>query len=351
MIQGIAWSCDVYFYQIGGGNPNISPQALRPGGLGIEDLFRYGTAVGIGSELGIELPFEVTGRMPDPAWKRRNHGESWSTGDTYNAAFGQGYVTVTPLQLINAVAALINGGTLYQPTLIHDFLDESGETVRPFTPQVIRTVSLDSVGPDDDLVLLLVEDMIMKGPSSLVCTCESDSRYYDPLRCDPQGYRNEVDINPDEFITEMRQYRIHVPLGYTFNGAVCQPIRFNENYQPAFISADSLAYIKEGMRAAVTIEGGTARLAQQNIPSVNIAGKTGTAEYCDDIAAPLGLCVQGAWPSHAWFVAYGPIEEPEIMVQAFVYNGGEGSQVALPIVVKVMNAYFDLKSQREGASP
>ena len=70
MINGIAWSCDVYFYQIGGGNPNLSAQTIRPGGLGINDLFRYGTAFGIGSELGIELPFENPNRMPDPDWKR-----------------------------------------------------------------------------------------------------------------------------------------------------------------------------------------------------------------------------------------------------------------------------------------
>ena len=109
------------FYQIGGGNPNLSPQTIRPGGLGVEDLFRYGTAFGIGSELGIELPFENPARMPDRDWKRLNEGESWSTGDTYNAAFGQGYVNVTPLQLINSVAATVNGGVLYQPTIVREF--------------------------------------------------------------------------------------------------------------------------------------------------------------------------------------------------------------------------------------
>jgi len=74
MVQAIAQSCDVYFYQVGGGNPEVSEAALRPGGLGINDLYRYATAFGVGSELGIELPSESAGRMPDPDWKRRTEG-------------------------------------------------------------------------------------------------------------------------------------------------------------------------------------------------------------------------------------------------------------------------------------
>lgn len=348
MIEGIAFSCDVYFYQIGGGNTNISPQVLKPGGLGIDNLFRYATALGIGSELGVELPFEVAGRMPDRDWKRRNLGESWSTGDTYNAAFGQGYVLVTPLQLIASVAALANGGTFYQPTIIREFLDESGNIISGFEPHVMRTVNIDNWPSNEPLVLFLLEDMIMKGPSSLACVCEPDSPYYDPLRCDPIGYRNTVNISQDPFLQDIRQYRVHIPLNYVFNGQVCQPIRFNESYRPAFISTENIRLVEEGMRAAVTIEGGTARAAQENLPNITVAGKTGTAEYCDNIAQPLGLCVPGQWPSHAWFIAYAPYDNPEIIIIAFVYNGGEGSRVALPIVSKTMEAYFRLKSEREG---
>jgi len=87
------------------------------------------------------------------------------------------------------------------------------------------------------------------------------------------------------------------------------------------------------------------------LPYVAVAGKTGTAEYCDEIAGPLGLCRPGNWPAHAWFTAYAPYENPEIMVMAFVYNGGEGSAVALPIVVETLEAYLRLKNSRgEGDS-
>lgn len=349
LIQSIAFSCDVYFYQVGGGNQDISTQVLREGGLGITDLFRYSTATGIGSELGVELPFEAAGRMPDQDWKRRNYGENWSTGDTYNAAFGQGYVTTTPLQLLNQVAAIINNGTLYQPTLVREFFDEEGNVIVPFEPQVLRTVNPTEVGIGEPLTLMLLEDMLMYGPTSLACTCESTSAWYDPFRCDPDGYRNIVNLGtglePDE-----REYRIHTPINYTFNGQVCQPLRFtsaDNQYSPAFINDAALELTRIGMREVIVAEGGTGAPAALDEIGVLVGGKTGTAEYCDDIAQPLGYCVPGQWPSHAWYVGYGPIEEPEIAVIAFVYNGGEGSFMALPLVRETMRSYFELQAQRE----
>ncbi|MCY4061325.1 MAG: penicillin-binding protein 2 [Chloroflexi bacterium] len=349
MIRGISWSCDVYFYQIGGGNPNLSSQTIRPGGLGIDDLFRYGTAFGIGSELGIELPFENPNRMPDPDWKRRNQGESWSTGDTYNAAFGQGYVNVTPLQLISSVAATINGGVLYQPTVIREFLDEERQVIEGFQPKVLRTINRDLMNPGEELTLLLLEDMLMKGESSLACVCEPNSAWYDPFRCDPDGYRNTVDLNPDPGIEDLQTYRIHIPLNYSFNGSVCQQVRFrtvNTPYIPPFVTAGTLDLVREGMREAVIGEGGTAQPA--TLPFVEVAGKTGTAEYCDDNAWALNLCVPGQWPAHAWYTGYAPYDEPEVIILAFVYNGGEGSQVALPIVRRTMAEYYRLKVERDG---
>ncbi len=350
MTRGIAWSCDVYFYQIGGGNPNLSALTIRPGGLGIDDLFRYGTAFGIGSELGIELPFENPNRMPDPDWKRRNEGESWSTGDTYNAAFGQGYVNVTPLQLINSVAASINGGVLYQPTIVREFLDEERQIIDAFAPKVLRTINRELLGAGEELTLLLLEDMLMKGSASLACVCEPNSQWYAPSRCDPVGYRNTADLNPDPTVEDLHSYRIHIPLNYSFNGSVCQPVRFRapgEPYIPPFVSAKSLDLVREGMRAAVVAEGGTAQPAA--LPFVEVAGKTGTAEYCDDHAWARNLCVPGQWPAHAWYTGYAPYDAPEIIILAFVYNGGEGSQVALPIVRKTMEEYFRLKDERAAA--
>ncbi|MEQ8673561.1 MAG: penicillin-binding transpeptidase domain-containing protein [Aggregatilineales bacterium] len=344
MRGAIANSCNVYFYQVGGGSPGLSAERLRPEGLGIDDLFRYATALGIGSYTGVELYGEVATRMPDPDWKRRIAGENWSTGDTYNAAFGQGFLNVTPLQLINSVAGLVNNGTIYQPTLIREFLDGEGNVIEPFEPQVMRNVNLEGIPEDQPIRLHMLEDMIIQGPNSLTCYCEPSSDFYNANRCNPDSYINRVDINPAQFEEEWRDYTVFVP--DTFNFAftsICDSLRFDSNYTPAFLSTDTLQIVREGMRQTVVT--GTAGGA--NLPYVEVAGKTGTAEYCDNIAYPLGLCVQGAWPSHAWFNAYAPYSDPEILIIGFIYNAGEGSRNALPVVVETMDAYFRLQAERE----
>jgi penicillin-binding protein 2 len=99
--------------------------------------------------------------------------------------------------------------------------------------------------------------------------------------------------------------------------------------------------IRQGMRLAV-LEG-TLQKEFRNV-SIAVAGKTGTAEYCDEFANARNLCRPGSWPSHAWTVAFAPYENPEIAVVAFVYNGTEGSTVAGPIVRRVLEAYFELRA-------
>lgn len=100
-------------------------------------------------------------------------------------------------------------------------------------------------------------------------------------------------------------------------------------------------YAKEGMRDVVVY--GTAAKAMSNL-DIPSAGKTGTAEYCDDVAQEKGLCQRETWPFHAWYAGYAPYDDPEIVVIAFVYNGGEGASVAAPIVKRVLDAYFEMKA-------
>jgi penicillin-binding protein 2 len=113
IIKAIAESCDVYFYTVGGGHGEID-------GLGIENIEKYLKLFGWGQSLGIDLPGEKKGFIPSPSWKKEARNEDWYTGDTYNCSIGQGDITVTPLELTMAIAAIANGGKIFQPQLLNE---------------------------------------------------------------------------------------------------------------------------------------------------------------------------------------------------------------------------------------
>ncbi len=258
-LHGLAESCDVYFYKIGGGWPDENVT-----GLGIDNLGKWMRLFGFGDYTGIELPGEAKAFVPTRDWTRINYGENWSTGDTYNAAIGQGYVGVTPLQLLDAFNIIAANGNLYKPTLISKILDGQGNVITQTQPTLIRHLPL------SDETLRLVQE----------------------------GMRMAVTLQSDD---------------------------------PA----------KAGTLAGARSFGDTSPII--DVPGVNVAGKTGTAEYCDEIAWPKGLCVPGKWPAHAWTALYAPIEKPEITVIAFIYEGTEGSIAAGPVANDILRAYFELK--------
>ena len=283
-IGGIANSSNVYFYQLGGGDVDELGTGVPgevPEGLGICRLGTYARALGYGDYLGVELPEEADGIIPDPKWKRIAHGENWSTGDTYITSVGQGFVTATPLQILTSAATIANDGRLMQPTIIGNITNAEGEVIVPFEPEMKWDITVDPV----------IE--IYANPTS-AGGCEAKLT----------GETTTV----DPWVIEK---------------------------------------IQEGMRAAVTE--GTLEDVFENT-SIAVAGKTGTAEYCDTYANEKGLCIPGSWPSHAWTLAYAPYDNPEIAVVAFAYNGSEGASVAGPIVQRTIEAYFELKSIDSRAS-
>ena len=144
-VNGFAHSSDIYFYTLGGGNPNTGQR-----GVGPEAIYRYGSELGFGAKTGIDLPGEATGIMPSPEWKQRTFDEPWTIGNTYHASIGQGFVAVTPLQLLNAYAIVANGGTFYQPHLLKQVVDTKGAVVFTQEPKVVRKVSI----TPDNLTLL-----------------------------------------------------------------------------------------------------------------------------------------------------------------------------------------------------
>ncbi|MGB6421195.1 MAG: penicillin-binding protein 2 [Anaerolineales bacterium] len=143
-VHGLANSSNVYFYKLGGGYKNEIPD----GGLGICRLGTYAAALGYGDAPGVGLPDEQDGLIPDPTWKRINHAESWSSGDTYISSVGQGYVLSTPLQVLLSAAIIANDGKFMQPTLVRDVLDSEGNIVQPFEPVLKWDVTTDPIIQD-----------------------------------------------------------------------------------------------------------------------------------------------------------------------------------------------------------
>jgi penicillin-binding protein 2 len=288
-VHGLANSSNVYFYKLGGGYQNEIPE-----GLGICRLGTYAQALGYGDAPGVYLPDEEEGLIPDPRWKRINHAESWSSGDTYIASVGQGYVLATPLQVLLSAATIANDGKLIQPTLIREVLDTEGNVVPRWRTTDGRIVSAPEPGA---------------------------------IQISPFTPNMKWDLTKDAVIQEFGET--------TIRG--CEPIPG----QKKTIAPWVFQTLREGMRLAVTE--GTLKDRFEG-STISAAGKTGTAEYCDKYAQAQNRCIPGNWPTHAWTVGFAPYENPEIAVIAFVYNGGEGSSVAGPIVRRVLEAFFELKT-------
>lgn len=110
--NALVHSCDVYFYTIG----------QR---MGIDVMAEFGKDFGLGKATGVELPSERSGIMPSTAWKQKAKNEQWLPGETISAAIGQGYVTVTPLQMASLVGTVANDGVNYRPRLVQAVMDRT----------------------------------------------------------------------------------------------------------------------------------------------------------------------------------------------------------------------------------
>jgi penicillin-binding protein 2 len=86
--------------------------------LGIDRIHSYLGQFGFGALTGIDLHGESAGLLPSRDWKRGRYGEAWYPGETVIAGIGQGFNVVTPLQLANALATLVNGGQRLEPRLL-----------------------------------------------------------------------------------------------------------------------------------------------------------------------------------------------------------------------------------------
>jgi penicillin-binding protein 2 len=184
------------------------------------------------------------------------------------------------LQVLTSLSTISNGGKVMWPHFVKEVLDGEGNVIESIEPCVLWDISDNITTPAEEIGV----------------NCSSM----------PESVRPEYLVSPDRYV------------------------------EPWIIEK-----VQEGLLMVVT-EGTAEKYAQ--LEAISSAGKTGTGEFCDEVARDKGLCIPGNWPTHSWYTAYAPFENPEIAVVAFVYNGGEGAVTAGPIVRQVMEAYFAFKS-------
>ena len=127
--QAIAQSCNVYFYNV----------AMR---VGIEEIAKTAREFGIGEIQGLRLCEEARGLVPTPKWKKEVKGERWYLGNTIQAGIGQGMITATPLQILQMVSAVANGGRLLRPMVVKEIRAPGGDVVERCQVETIREISL-----------------------------------------------------------------------------------------------------------------------------------------------------------------------------------------------------------------
>jgi len=227
--QAIAQSCDVYFYDL----------AHK---LTIDRLHDFAAQFGFGTPTGIDNTHERGGVMPSRDWKRKTKKMAWFPGETLSTGIGQGYVSVTPLQLAVATATMANRGERFEPRLVK------------------------SVAGHD----------------------------------------------------------VPVPEATHMN-----------------VPAEWWNVVIDGMQEVVHGERGTAKGIGKGM-QYHMAGKTGTAQvvgYAQGIkydASQVALRRR----DHAWFIAFAPVEDPQIALAILVENGEHGASAAAPIARKIADAYL-----------
>jgi len=135
--RAIVESCDVFFYQVG----------QR---LGIDTLAKYAKGFGLGEATKISLSDEKPGLIPCSEWKKKVYDDVWYEGETLSCAIGQGYILVTPLQLLNVSSAIANGGVLYLPQLVDRIESANGKVVKSYDPISIGKIP---VSPENLLII------------------------------------------------------------------------------------------------------------------------------------------------------------------------------------------------------
>ncbi len=129
LYKSIVESCDTYYYHVAND-------------MGIDAIAAFMRKVGLGARTGIDLRGESEGVLPSPEWKQRRfkrpEQQKWYAGETISIGIGQGYNAYTPLQLANALATVLNGGTMYRPHLVAEIDNVRTGEKKFLEPEVVQ---------------------------------------------------------------------------------------------------------------------------------------------------------------------------------------------------------------------
>lgn len=125
VITALKRSNDIYYYLLG--------QTI-----GEDIMADTSRKLGLGKILGVDLPGEAAGIIPDNNWKQANIGESWYPGDTLHMSIGQGFILTTPLQIVNLVSVIANDGKQFPPHLALKITSPQNHLIKEFQYQNIQ---------------------------------------------------------------------------------------------------------------------------------------------------------------------------------------------------------------------
>ena len=131
MYKSIVVSCNTYYY-------------ILANDMGIDNIAAFMGELGLGSRSGIDIPGEVEGVLPSPAWKKkrfkRPEQQKWYAGETISIGIGQGYNAYTPMQMALAMATLANNGVMFRPHLVQFITDTRTGEQRMIEPEPLKTL-------------------------------------------------------------------------------------------------------------------------------------------------------------------------------------------------------------------
>ncbi|HUU60951.1 MAG TPA: penicillin-binding transpeptidase domain-containing protein [Acidimicrobiia bacterium] len=267
--------------------------------------------LGFGEATGIDLPFEQVGIVPDWEWFQYNQLNQtglvrlegpWSGGDLMNVAIGQGAMVCTPLQLANAYAALVNGGTLWTPRVVSSIIDSEGDVILLNVPGVNRVVDI-----SESTVASLRADLHGVVASENGTAYQAFVGFGDSL--------GRVGGKTGTAQIRLASHRVVVDRNALPAGAETRVIdRLAELLEtPAADIRERFATEETEFSVADDISDATATLIQDNLwdlPGVVV-------EDVPEIDT-------------AWFVGVAPLDAPEFVVAVVIDGGGSGGKIAAP---------------------